>query len=224
MSESALPITETRFSGVFTDGNLLLTRNAVPGNRVYGERLFNHRGTEYREWVPNRSKLAAYIKCGGSFYPFKEDSKVLYLGAASGTTSSHVADLAFRGAVYCVEISQRSFRDLVKVCETRKNMIPILADATKPDEYSFAVESPTVVYQDIAQKNQVGIFIKNLRAFNVKQGMLVIKARSEDVTKDPAEIFRETRATLVREGYEVIDLVDIDRYEKDHAMITVGPK
>lgn len=224
MSESALPINETRFQGVFSDGNLLLTRNAVPGNRVYGERLFNHQGTEYREWVPNRSKLAAYIKCGGSFYPFKEDSKVLYLGAASGTTSSHVADIVLRGAVFCVEISPRSFRDLVKVCETRKNMIPILADATRPDEYVFAVESPTVVYQDIAQKNQVGIFMKNMKAFNVKQGMLVIKARSEDVTKDPPEIFREVKATLLREGYRVVDLVDIDRYEKDHAMITVESK
>jgi fibrillarin-like pre-rRNA processing protein len=224
MSESASPITETRFRGVYSDGNLLLTRNAVPGNRVYGERLFNHQGTEYREWVPSRSKLSAYIKCGGSFFPFKEDSKVLYLGAASGTTSSHVADIVSRGSVFCVEISQRSFRDLVNVCETRKNMIPILADATKPDEYAFAVESPTVVYQDIAQKNQVGIFIKNMKAFNVRQGLLVIKARSEDVTKDPPEIFRETKATLLREGYKVVDLVDIDRYEKDHAMITVESK
>ena len=101
-------------------------------------------------------------------------------------------------------------------------MIPILADATKPEEYVFAVESPTVVYQDIAQKNQVGIFIKNMKQFKVKQGMLVIKARSEDVTKDPPEIFHEVKATLLKEGYNVVDLVDIDRYEKDHAMITVG--
>jgi fibrillarin-like pre-rRNA processing protein len=63
-----------------------------------------------------------------------------------------------------------------------------------------------------------------MRAFNVKQGMLVIKARSEDVTKDPPEIFREVKATLVREGFKVVDLVDIDRYEKDHAMITVESK
>jgi fibrillarin-like pre-rRNA processing protein len=224
MSESAMPITATRFNGVFTDGNLLLTRNAVPGNRVYGERLFNHQGTEYREWVPSRSKLAAYIKCGGSFDPFRPDSKVLYLGAASGTTSSHVADIVTQGMVYCVEVSQRSFRDLVKVCETRKNMVPILADATRPDEYVFAVESPTIAYQDIAQKNQVGIFIKNMKAFNVRQGMLVVKARSEDVTREPQEIFRETKATLVKEGFRVVDMVDIDRFEKDHAMITVESK
>ena len=103
-------------------------------------------------------------------------------------------------------------------------MIPILADATKPDEYVFAVESPTIVYQDIAQKNQVGIFIKNMKAFNIKKGMLVIKARSEDVTKNPLEIFREVNAILVKEGFRVIDLVDIDRFEKDHAMITVESK
>ena len=149
---------------------------------------------------------------------------MLYLGAAAGRPRPTSRTSLPKVRSICVEISQRSFRDLVTVCETRKNMMPILADATKPDEYGFAVESPTVVYQDIAQKNQAGIFLKNMRAFNVRQGMLVIKARCEDVTRDPHDIFREVKAHLVKEGYKVVDMVDIDRYEKDHAMITVESK
>lgn len=221
MSASRNAITATQYPGVFTDGEMLLTRNTVPHERVYGERLYTQDDVEYREWVPSRSKLAAYMRNGGKAFPFQGDSQVLYLGAASGTTSSHIADIVTQGTVYCVEISQRSFRDLVTVCEKRKNMVPILADATKPDEYSFAVESPNVLYQDIAQKGQATIFSKNMKLFNIKAGLLVIKARSEDVTREPKDIFREVQEQLRKAGCIVDELVDLEPFEKDHAMVAV---
>ena len=158
---------------------------------------------------------------GGMAVPFKEDSKVLYLGAASGTTASHVADLVSKGTVYCVEISQRSFRDLVKVCEGRKNMVPILGDATRPEELKFVVESADVVYQDIAQKNQASIFMKAMRSFGADGGMLSLKARSEDVTRDPAKVFEEARQLLSQGSFKVLDLVDLAPFEKDHTMFSV---
>ncbi|MFA5313153.1 MAG: fibrillarin-like rRNA/tRNA 2'-O-methyltransferase [Methanomassiliicoccales archaeon] len=222
MGSSRNRIVPTDYPGVFTDGEMLLTRNAVPRDRVYGERLYDQDEAEYREWVPTRSKLAAYIRKGGRTFPFEEGSRVLYLGAASGTTSSHIADIVGSGTVYCVEISQRSFRDLVSVCERRKNMVPILADATRPDDYAFAVESPTVLYQDIAQKGQAAIFAKNLSAFNIRKGLLTIKARSEDVTKDPPVIFKEIEAQLVKAGCKVDEMVDLEPFEKDHAMAAVS--
>ena len=49
--------------------------------------------TEYRAWNPFRSKLAAAIVGGIEHIHMKPGSKVLYLGAASGTTVSHVSDL-----------------------------------------------------------------------------------------------------------------------------------
>jgi fibrillarin-like pre-rRNA processing protein len=221
MSASKHEIVATSYPGVYTDGELLLTRNAVPHDRVYGERLFDQDAVEYREWVPNRSKLAAYMRNGGRHFPFVQDSKVLYLGAASGTTSSHVADIVSDGTVYCVEVSPRSFRDLVMVCEKRRNMVPILADATRPDEYGFAVESPNVLYQDIAQKGQSSIFMKNLKAFHIKVGLLVVKARSEDVTRDPWDIFREVQEQLRKGGCTVEEVIDLEPFEKDHAMVAV---
>lgn len=221
MEEGCTKANETRVRGVFWDGERLLTRNSAPGSRVYGERLFDCDGVEYREWVPSRSKLGAYIRLGGMAVPFREDSKVLYLGAASGTTASHVADICSKGTVYCVEISQRSFRDLVRVCEVRRNMVPILGDATQPEALKFAVERADAVYQDIAQKNQAGIFAKAMTAFGAKAGMLSLKARSEDVTRDPAKIFEESRGLLENMGFEVIDLVDLAPFEKDHAMLSV---
>jgi len=215
-------LVETRAKGVYWDGERLLTRNSVPGSRVYGERLLTFEGVEYREWSPSRSKLGAYLRLGGLKSPFKEDSKVLYLGAASGTTASHVADIARSGTVYCVEISPRSFRDLVKVCEQRRNMVPILGDATRPQDFSFLVERADIVYQDIAQKNQAAIFVKAMRAFGSTSGMLSLKARSEDVTREPKEIFQEARTRLVKEGLEIQDAMELEPFEKDHAMFVVS--
>lgn len=221
MSSAKRPISATDFPGVFTDGEMLLTCNTVPHDRVYGERLYDQDGIEYREWVASRSKLAAYLRKGGRTFPFKSDSKVLYLGAASGTTSSHVADIACNGSVYCVEFSPRSFRDLVTVCEKRKNMVPILADATRPEEYSFIVEGPNILYQDIAQKGQSTIFLKNMREFGIKTGLLVVKARSEDVTRDPHHIFKEVEEQLLKAGCNVREVIDLEPFEKDHAMLAV---
>jgi fibrillarin-like pre-rRNA processing protein len=215
-------LVETRAKGVYWDGERLLTRNYTPGAKVYGERLVTFEGIEYREWSPSRSKLGAYLRLGGLKSPFKEDSRVLYLGAASGTTASHVADIARNGMVYCVEISSRSFRDLVKVCEGRRNMVPILGDATRPQDFSFLVERADIVYQDVAQKNQAAIFSKAMRAFGASSGMLSLKARSEDVTRDPEKIFEEVRSQLAKEGFQVLDLMDLAPFEKDHAMIVVS--
>ncbi|TFG55523.1 MAG: fibrillarin-like rRNA/tRNA 2'-O-methyltransferase [Methanomassiliicoccus sp.] len=223
MSEAKLPIETTAFPGVFRSGEMLLTRNLTPGRRVYGERLFSQDDFEYREWVPDRSKLSAYLRKGGKCFPFLHDSHVLYLGAASGTTSSHVSDLVPEGRVYCVEISPRSFRDLVGVCEGRPNMMPILGDATKPDDLAFLVERADVVYQDVAQKNQAGIFAKAMKRFPAKWGMLAVKSRSEDMRREPREIFQESAELLIRDGLKVIEMVELTPFEKDHAMIVVGP-
>ncbi len=220
MSGAAIEATEQE--GVYSDRERLYTRNSAPGRAVYGERLISWRGAEYREWVPTRSKLAAYLRAGGTFFPFRKSSKVLYLGAASGTTTSHVADIVTDGAVYCVEISPRSFRDLVPVCESRPNMVPFLADATKPREYSFGVPGADIVYQDIAQKGQAQIFLRNYKAFSARSGLLVIKSRSEDVTQDPERTYDEARRQLREAGLKVREVVRLDPMEKDHAMIAVG--
>lgn len=218
---SGPPIQPTGHPGVFTDGDRLYTLNSAPGHAVYGERLVSWEGNEYREWSVTRSKLAAFLRNGGTRFPFGEDSRVLYLGAASGTTASHVADVARRGTVFCVEFSPRSFRDLVEVCETRPNMVPLLADATRPSEYAFAVDRVTVVYQDVAQKGQGLILARNMREFSAPAGMLAVKSRSEDVTRHPREVYEMVRRQLRDEGLKVVESVPLDPMEKDHAMMVV---
>jgi len=206
---------------VFLDRGRLYTISACPGKRIYGERLVSVSGTEYREWDPRRSKLSAYLTVGGRQFPFRKDSKVLYLGASSGTTPSHVADICPDGKVYCVEFAQRMFRELVGTCETRPNMMPILGDATRPAEYSMFADSVDVVYQDVAQKMQATILSDNMDAFGAKFGMVAVKARSEDVTASPESIFHEAERVLRERGFSILDSEPLGPFEKDHAMIVV---
>jgi len=204
----------------YVDGRPL-TLSADPGKRVYGERLVDIEGNEHREWSPNRSKLSAYLCNGGKCFPFNEKSRVLYLGAASGTTASHISDVAVNGKIYCIEISQRSFRDLVSVCETRKNMIPILGDAASPDGYGFAADDVDIVYQDVAQKGQADMLADNMEYFSARYGMIAIKARSEDVTAAPEKIFEKAKERLTERGLKILDVRSLEPFEKAHAMIVV---
>ncbi|MEW6069129.1 MAG: fibrillarin-like rRNA/tRNA 2'-O-methyltransferase, partial [Candidatus Thermoplasmatota archaeon] len=130
-----MAITETRFKNVFTDDRFLYTKNLVLGYRVYNEKLVIYNNVEYRRWNPRRSKLAAMIIKKCRTMPILPQAKVLYLGAASGTTCSHISDIVENGIVYCLEYSPRVFRDLVEVCKKRLNMIPVLGDANKPESY-----------------------------------------------------------------------------------------
>ncbi len=198
----------------------LATKNLVPGTQVYGEKLVRFKDVEYRTWDPYRSKLAAAILKDIKDLPIVEGAKVLYLGAASGTTASHVSDLVGAGgSVYCVEISSRPLRDLLLVCNKRANMIPLLTDAARVESYCSLVEQVDVIYQDIAQPEQTDILLANVRAFLRDGGhaILALKARSIDVTKKPIDIFRDEMEKLEQE-LKVVDVKILEPYDKDHAM------
>lgn len=204
---------------VFSENGKLYTVSYNPGVRVYGEKLVNVSGLEYREWNPRKSKLAAYVKAGGKTFPVRKDSRILYLGASSGTTASHVSDIAADGRVYCIEYSPRMFRNLVNTCAPRSNMIPILGDAFNPEEYQFAVGPLDAVYSDVAQKRQVDIIADNMDFFRTNLGMVAIKARSEDVTAEPSEVYKASERRLAERGFRILDSRDLEPYENAHRMI-----
>jgi fibrillarin-like pre-rRNA processing protein len=209
---------------VFSENNKLYTLSSNPGTRVYGEKIVKISDQEYREWNPRKSKLAAYIKTGGKFFPFKKDSRILYLGASSGTTASHISDIVSEGKIYCVEFSPRMFRDLVKTCAPRENMLPILGDATNPEEFQFAVGLLDMIYADVAQKRQADIIADNMDFFRTDYGMAAIKAKSEDVTANPSDIYKASKKRLEERGYQVEDSRDLEPYENAHSMLAFTRK
>jgi fibrillarin-like pre-rRNA processing protein len=206
------------------DGSRTLgTRNLVPGNAVYGERLVKFEGNEYRLWDPYRSKLAAAILKGLEAVPICPNQKVLYLGAASGTTASHISDIVGEGGhVYCVEFASRSLRELVNnVVAFRYNMSPILADARLPESYSRMVERVDSIYCDVAQPEQARLLADNADMFLADGGwvLLAIKAQSIDVTKEPSVVFENEIAVLEARGFHVSQVVGLEPFDKAHAMV-----
>ena len=219
------PIREN--SHIHTDGRRLYTRNLISGQRVYGEKIIREEGEEYREWIVNRSKLAAAIKKRIKEVPIKPGNKVLYLGIAAGTTASHISDIIGRdGIIFGIDVAPRIMRELIPIVKERKNIIPILEDASKPDKYLHIVSRVDLVYEDVAQPHQVDIFIKNIEYYLRRggYGFLAVKARSIDVTKDPKVIFREIEKQLREHGFKIVDVVRLDPYHKDHAMFLIQNK
>lgn len=205
----------------------LYTKNLVKGQNVYGEKILELKDGEYREWIPNRSKLAAAIKKNIGKVPINEGDKVLYLGIAAGTTASHISDIiGWNGIIYGIEISSRILRELIRIVEKRKNIIPLLADASKPDEYLWIVRKVDIVYQDVAQPNQVKIFLDNISYYlkNGGYGFLAVKARSIDVKADPKDIFNRVEKELKEYGLKIINKVRLEPYHKDHMMFLIQNK
>jgi fibrillarin-like pre-rRNA processing protein len=202
----------------------LATKNLTPGRNVYGERLVRVEGVEYRVWDAFRSKLAAAILKDLQIVPIKPSHKVLYLGAASGTTASHVSDIVGgKGHVYCVEFASRSIRELVdNVCAYRLNMSPILEDARFPERYAMFISGKVDdIYCDIAQPEQAKILADNADMFLKSSGwnMLAVKAQSIDVTKEPSEVYKHEVKVLKNRGFRIEEVVYLEPYDKAHAMI-----
>src|SRR3972149_12194569 len=205
----------------------LVTENLVPGEKVYGEELIKKDGVEYRVWDFYRSKPATALKKGLKIFPVEEGMKILYLGIASGKTYSHFSDLIGKdGIIYGVDISKRVLREIVSVAEKRGNIIPILGDARKPEEYAGQIfEKVDIVYEDVASDDQIPILIRNCEAFLKPEGwvMIAIKSQSIDVTKDPQQIYKEALAELGKH-FEILDKVELDPYEKHHLFVVMKKK
>lgn len=200
----------------------LATENLVPGNQVYKEKLVLKKGIEYRVWDPFRSKLAASIMKDLEEFPFQEKSSVLYLGVSTGTTISHISDIVGpRGIIFGVEHSSRVARDFLdRVASHRKNIIPIIQDARRPQDYVSVYNKMDIVYSDIAQPDQTEIAISNCKLYLKNNGylFLVIKTRSIDVTQPPKKII-EGELKKLRTNFQVLQQIDLYPYDKDHAMI-----
>jgi fibrillarin-like rRNA methylase len=205
-------------------------------------------------WNPFRSKLAAAVLAGLDNIYIKPGSKVLYLGAASGTSVSHVSDIVGpegallcqphlerrlsvqtpptlthtrctsalwhmtrnlcgsahwqvphearwrmdAGAVYAVEFSHRSGRDLVNMAKKRPNIVPIIEDARHPAKYRMLVPMVDCVFADVAQPDQARIVALNAQHFVKQAGNFVmsIKASCIDSTAAPEAVFAQEIATM----------------------------
>ena len=219
MSQSRSEVKQIKVNGI----REYATPNLVRGLTVYGEKLVKLDDEEYRIWDPFRSKLAAAMRKGLRDFPLKYGDKVLYLGASTGTTVSHVSDLiGSKGLVFAVEPAVRVARELIEnVASKRKNVIPIIQDARRPESYFSVFGNVDLVYCDIAQSDQTEIAIKNCNNFLKKEGILliVIKTRSIDVTMSPHSVVIRESEKLRKNNFHINQTINLDPFDKDHALV-----
>ncbi|EOB13717.1 rRNA 2'-O-methyltransferase fibrillarin [Nosema bombycis CQ1] len=218
-----------RFPGIYVckgKDDILLTKNMLPGVSVYGEKRIqidlDNEKIEYRSWNVYRSKLAAGIVCGLENIHIGPGSKVLYLGASSGTTVSHVSDIVGeKGIVYAVEFSQRSGRDLVNLAMKRTNIIPIIEDARHPQKYRMLVGSVDTLFADVSQPDQSRIVAINANYFLKDGGAVVMSIKANCINSAvPAEtVFAEEVNILRKNEVKPKEQVSLEPFEKDHAVI-----
>ncbi|KAL7394580.1 hypothetical protein ABVT39_028190 [Epinephelus coioides] len=218
-----------RHEGVFIcrgKEDALVTKNMVVGESVYGEKRISveegESKIEYRAWNPFRSKLAAAILGGVDQIHIKPGAKVMYLGAASGTTVSHVSDIVGpEGLVYAVEFSHRSGRDLLNVAKKRTNIIPIIEDARHPHKYRMLVGMVDVIFADVAQPDQTRIVALNAHNFLKNGGHFVIsiKANCIDSTAAAEAVFASEVKKMSAENMKPQEQLTLEPYERDHAVV-----
>ena len=209
---------------IYREGNRLFTEipEKYDKESVYGEKITKKNGRFLRSWNPYRSKLSAAILKNVDI-EIKTNYNILYLGAATGTTVSHLSDILKYGKIYAVEISPFSIRKLLELCKKRDNIVPILADAAHPERYQHIVDKVDLLYQDISQRNQIEIFHKNCERFLPDKGIgiLTIKSRSIDVTSKPERVYREIIKKIQDYEYKLRDYKKLDPYSKDHSVFVI---
>jgi fibrillarin-like pre-rRNA processing protein len=188
---------------------------------VYGERLVAVRSGWWRRWDPYRSKLSSALVKGFRGPLPQPGERWLYLGAATGTTASHIADLVGPdGAVYAVEMSLRPFARLLRLAERYPNLFPILGDARRPDDYAGWVPPVDGVYSDIAQADQVGIARRNAELFlrDGKPLLLVLKLASLGRGQTPEEQVARSLAEL-RPFRQVTPAIPLEPFHRQHRFL-----
>jgi fibrillarin-like pre-rRNA processing protein len=214
------------FEGIYFEGKSIFTKNLLPGRKVYGERLISENGIEYREWDAHRSKYGAALKNGIKQNIFENGKNVLYLGSAEGTTVSHVSDIVgIKGAIFCVDVSEIAMQKLSRLAEERENLFPIISDAQLVNNYKeYFSEKADAMFQDISQRNQADIFVRNAQL--VKKGALcaiAIKTRSISQFDSPEETLQKEKKILDTE-FEIIQVVNLEPYEKEHYLVLCKKK
>ncbi|KAF7517673.1 hypothetical protein PCG10_001048 [Penicillium crustosum] len=225
-----------RHAGIFVarggKEDMLVTKNLTPGTAVYGEKRISVEGpstedgtvtkNEFRVWNPFRSKLAAGVLGGLDDIYMKPGSKVLYIGAASGTSVSHVADIVGpTGNVYAVEFSHRSGRDLIGMATHRTNVIPIVEDARHPLRYRMLVPMVDVIFADVAQPDQARIVGLNAHMFLKAEGGVIvsIKANCIDSTAKPEVVFAKEVQKMREEKIKPKEQLTLEPFERDHCIV-----
>nr|XP_045011936.1 rRNA 2'-O-methyltransferase fibrillarin-like [Jaculus jaculus] len=181
--------------------NALVIKNRVPGKSVYGEKRVSiaegHDKIENRAWNPFRSQLATVILGSVDQIYIKPEAKVLYFGAATGTTVSHISDIVGQDSlVYAVEFSHHSGHDLINLAKKRTSIIPVTEDARHPHKYCMLIATVDMIFADTARPDQAQTVAANAHTFLRNKGHFVISIKANSTAYAEAVFASEVKTTL----------------------------
>jgi fibrillarin-like pre-rRNA processing protein len=213
-----------KFEGIFKIDGALATINLVPGFKSSNEQIVKIKGVEYRYWDFHTSKPSAALKKGLKRFPINGGMKILYLGLAEAKTASFFSDIVgMEGVIFGVEISERSLREAIPICERRGNIIPILGDARRPEMYeSNVLDKIDIVYEDVASPDQVQILVRNCKKFLKSNGfaLIAIKSQSIDSVRPSKDVYEECLNEF-KKYFKILEKVELDPYEKNHLFVVM---
>ena len=95
---------------------------------------------------------------------------------------------------------------------------------SKVKSYLFTAAYHTMIDFTRRQRNQVEIFISNLNFYLKKDGIgvLMVKARSIDVSLKPEKAYELVISKLKAEKIKIVEKIDLKPYEKDHTAIIIS--
>ncbi|MGI0150973.1 MAG: fibrillarin-like rRNA/tRNA 2'-O-methyltransferase, partial [Thermoplasmata archaeon] len=197
------------------------TRSVAGAEPVYGERVRPRPEGALRLFEPGRSKLAAGLARGLTAPLPRPGERWLYLGAATGTTASHVADLVGpTGRVYAVEKSVRPFARLLALARRYPNLCPVLGDAGWTDRHLGLIPPVDGLYADLAQPDQVELVLENAREFLRDGGALLCALKTASMGRDrtPEEHARRARESLASE-FELAAAIPLEPFHRRHFLL-----
>ncbi len=189
---------------------------------VYGERWAATGPKNLRSFDPSRSKLAAGLARGWDGPLPRPGETWLYLGAASGTTASHVADLVGpSGTVFAVEKSPRPFSRLLEVAARWPNLLPVLEDAREPENYADLLAPVDGIYADVAQPDQVGILVRNAEFYlGEERGAFLLALKTPSLGRQRGPSAHLDAAEDVLGGsFELSEPVRLEPFHRGHFLL-----
>tara|TARA_Y100000741_G_scaffold312312_2_gene256754 strand:- start:2828 stop:3469 length:642 start_codon:yes stop_codon:yes gene_type:complete len=71
----------------------LATKNLIPGNSLFDEKIIQKSDSEFIEWNPYKSKLAASIRNGLQIFPISQNMNVLFVTDIFDSTILHLSNI-----------------------------------------------------------------------------------------------------------------------------------
>ena len=210
-------------------GKSIWTKNAVKGISVRGERRRREGKIEWRNWDPNKSKIAASIlktKNNPEIFLPKTGSTCLYLGSSMGGTVSHIHDIVcgsnnhHNGQIVAVDISPRMIKDMTTLSEIRDGIFPVLADARIVGQIApFLRNHADWIHQDLSIADQAHTFVKIISNLLSSKGIgiLSLKAASERSSEgDDNSRFLKAQKIIMDSGIRILERINISSFEDQH--------